>query len=144
MSHGGYVKCKGWRLPTEAEWEYAFGADSGRSYYWDTDDVRALQSFEDAAWIQSGVDAEPGSVGSREGNKFGLYDMSGNAREWTNDWYSNYSSEFINPTGPLNGIKKVQRGGSYRGPVESAGARVRESADPEEEGAEIGFRVVRR
>jgi formylglycine-generating enzyme required for sulfatase activity len=88
-------------------------------------------------------------VGSRSANALGLFDMSGNAAEWVNDWYgaSYYSSSSsVNPTGPASGATKVIRGGSYLNnfdrPLRSS-ARYDRAPGPEGAGQDTGFRVAR-
>ena len=97
--------CKGYRLPTEAEWEYATRAGSRGKYYAD--------NLDDIAWYD---DDKSHPVGQKSPNKWGLYDVSGNVWEWTWDWYdSDYysSSPKVDPLGAKTGHYRVYRGGSW-------------------------------
>jgi formylglycine-generating enzyme required for sulfatase activity len=100
----------GYRLPTEAEWEYACRAGTTGDFYWGTD------SIGDYAWWEgnSGLRTQP--VGVKKPNAWGLHDMAGNIQEWCWDWFTEdyYSqSPAYSPKGPNDGIVKVLRGGSW-------------------------------
>ena len=101
---------KQFRLPTEAEWEYAArgGNKSGGYKYAGGNDV------DNVAWYLDNSDFETHPVGTKRGNELGLYDMSGNVKEWCQEWYGSYSSDSqTNPTGPATGSLRVLRGGSW-------------------------------
>jgi formylglycine-generating enzyme required for sulfatase activity/N-acetylneuraminic acid mutarotase len=99
---------KGYRLPTEAEWEYACRAGSTTRYYWG--DAMNLDYCWDT--LNSGLGPQP--VGQKVPNAYGLFDMSGEVYQWCNDWYDVYpSASFIDPTGPASGTRRVLRGGSW-------------------------------
>jgi len=100
---------KYFRLPTEAEWEYAArGGHSGGSKYAGSDNINSV------AWYIYNSGRETHNVATKSPNGLGIYDMSGNVWEWCQDWYGAYSSSSqTNPKGPSNGDDRVRRGGSW-------------------------------
>ncbi|MCI5137372.1 MAG: hypothetical protein D3922_02905, partial [Candidatus Electrothrix sp. AR1] len=130
---------KNYRLPTEAEWEYACRAnDSGK--YCGGDDVDALGWHKKNSGNRS---TRP--VGGKQANKFGLYDMSGNVWEWCADWSGeNYynSSPQDNPTGPSSGLHRVFRGGTWQHIPKVMRAANRGGAAPDGSNDDLGFRLV--
>ena len=101
---------KQFRMPTEAEWEYAArGGNKSQGYkYSGSNDIDAV------AWYEDNSDAMSHVVGTKAPNELGLYDMTGNVWEWVQDWYARYSAEAqIDPTGPETGTQRVFRGGSW-------------------------------
>ena len=108
----------GYRLPTEAEWEYACRANTTTDFYWGknipvTTVTDTMIADSNIVWAGNS-DQMIQPVGSKLPNALGLYDISGNVWEWCNDLYSKYvDGAQINPMGPVNGTGRVLRGGSY-------------------------------
>lgn len=102
-----------YRLPTEAEWEFAArGGNKSKGFKY-----AGSNSLGEVAWYDDNSGNKTHNVGTKKPNELGLYDMSGNACEWCNDWYSetyyNYSKDTVNPKGPSGGKLHVYRGGDY-------------------------------
>ncbi|MFC1585014.1 formylglycine-generating enzyme family protein [Fibrobacterota bacterium] len=128
----------GFRLPTEAEWEYAYGSDSGQLYHWGNADSLA----GDYAWFNDNSGGRTHLVKQLLPNRHGLYDMAGNVWEWVNDWYGDYTEQISNPQGPLFGTDKVARGASWNYYLQALRASNRRALPPEQTTYDTGFRIV--
>ncbi len=99
------LTCGGYRLPTEAEWEYAGRAGEDRT---------KVVALPEVAWHKGNAREVPHPTGALQPNAWGLYDMLGNVWEWTNDRYAPYeAADQVDPTGPLQGAIRVRRGGAW-------------------------------
>ena len=130
---------KNFRLPTEAEWEYAArGGNKSRGYKYSGSD-----NIGDVAWYWDNSSKEPHPVGTKSPNELGLYDMSGNVWEWCRDWYSDYSSSSqTNPTGPTLGSYRVSRGGSWNYNASYCRVSIRAGSTLDNRRNYLGFRLV--
>jgi formylglycine-generating enzyme required for sulfatase activity/serine/threonine protein kinase/flagellin-specific chaperone FliS len=128
-----------YRLPTEAEWEYACRAQTTTPY----STGRDLKG-DRANCCRYGKVREP-AIGHFAPNRFGLYDMHGDVAEWCSDWYDpDYyrNSGTSDPQGPSKGSERVVRGGHWRSTSEQCRSACREHSDPGQKGSTTGFRVV--
>jgi formylglycine-generating enzyme required for sulfatase activity len=139
----------GYRLPTEAQWEYAAKGGNGSpgnytyagsntigdvAWYWD--------NIPSQTFGNSGYGTQP--VGTKQPNGLGLYDMSGNVWEWCWDWYGSYSSTAqTDPAGAASGSYRVVRGGGWSNSASNARSVRRLNLDPYDRGDSYGFRLVR-
>lgn len=131
---------KKYRLPTEAEWEYAARSGGKREKYAGSDDVDSV------AWCGSNSDRTTHPVGTKSPNGLGIYDMNGNVWQWVQDWYAaNYygKSARKNPRGPGSGSDRVMRGGSWNSGLDSVWASLRGYVTPDVRGNFAGFRLLR-
>lgn len=141
-------EANGYRLPTEAEWEYACRAGTATAYYFG-DDPSKLGEY---AWFDKNSGGHPRPVGQKQPNAWGLFDMSGNLWEWCNDFYAvDYYSQSppTDPKGPDSGQTKVVRGGAWRFSAERCRSGYRYNENPGYAdvcfGYDIyGFRCVRK
>jgi len=147
--------CNGYRLPTEAEWEYAARAgtttanyngdcDAGHLYC-TMEPIEPCEDLVPIAWYQctSFRVEKTYEVKTKDANDFLLYDMLGNVQEWCHDWYEDYSGDITNPWGPTSGPERVTRGGSWYDDACVTSSAVRSSYADTTESLMIGFRLVR-
>lgn len=140
QSNGRLPSGYDYRLPTEAEWEFAArGGTRSRGYkYSGSDDV------DNVAWYNSNLDNKTHEVGTKSGNELGIYDMSGNVWEWCYDWYgSSYNNGTqADPAGPVTGSYRVARGGCWGSDVRSCRSASRSAGSPVAAGDATGFRIA--
>ena len=130
---------KTFRLPTEAEWEYATrGGKKSRGYQYS-----GSNNISDVAWYDSNSGNKTHAVGSKQANELGIYDMSGNVWEWCHDWDGSYSSSSqVNPTGANSGSRRVDRGGSWINDAGCCRSSCRGSYTPVNRLDILGLRLV--
>ena len=127
----GYV----YRLPTEAEWEYATRAGTTGARY---------GPVEQIAWHGGNSRGETHRAGLKAPNRFGLYDVLGNVSEWVQDWYGPYAGGVVaDPTGPASGTYRGLRGGSWNSGLKAVRSAFRDRAQPHSRHSDVGLRLVR-
>jgi len=130
---------KAYRLPTEAEWEYACKGGPHHENY----DYSGSNDMDKVGWYAWNSDFKTHPVGKKAPNKLGVYDMSGNVWEWCADWYAPYTAaEQTNPKGPDTGSVAVMRGGAWRYYVIRTRCTTRRSMAPDFNGSGPGFRLA--
>ncbi|MFC1574286.1 formylglycine-generating enzyme family protein [Candidatus Latescibacterota bacterium] len=134
----------GFRLPTEAEWEYACRAGTTTKYY----SGNTIDDLIRVGWFTQNSEGKTHPVGQKLPNAWGLYDMHGNVWEWTYDWLGDYSRENVfNPTGAKTGKYRVIRGGGFPPWTPNnmgCESGIRGYGIPDKSTGAVGFRVVRR
>lgn len=127
------------RLPTEAEWEYAArGGERSKGYtYAGSNDI------DEVGWYAGNSGNKLHSIGEKSPNELGIFDMTGNAWEWCQDWYGAYQKEAqVNPTGPNFGSSRVLRSGSFTTTIERCTAKFRQARQANYPDTHIGLRIV--
>ena len=143
----GFNNHTGLRLPTEAEWEYAYRCGSFTAFHSFPDRPNGTDAdslLGNIAWFDCNGGCQTQPVAGKAANGFGIYDMSGNVEEWCNDWYGDYSaSNAIDPAGPGVGAYRVVRGGSWDDISLKCRSSARNNIDPDTRLSYVGFRVAR-
>ena len=122
-------------LPTEAQWEYACKAGTDRAY---------SRDMESMTWHRQNSGAKTHTVGTKEPNLWGLYDLHGNVGEWVLDWKEPFdSTKKIDPSGPDQGERKLIKGGQHTGRLLHTRSFDRQSAPPVQKMFFVGFRIVK-
>ena len=130
---------RSYRLPTDAEWEYACRAGSTTSYSFG----ETAESLGEYAWFGEGLEGKTHPVGLKKPNRWGLYDMHGNVWEWCQDCYADYPPDAsTDPQGPNGGSFRVSRGGSWGGVAAFCRTAYRDSDVPTSRTYFSGFRVA--
>jgi formylglycine-generating enzyme required for sulfatase activity len=128
-----------YRLPTEAEWEYACRAGSKAAYSFGANS----KTLGDYAWFTENSGSQTHPVGEKKANAWGLYDMHGNVWEWCSDWYGVYPKGSVSdPSGPSEGSNRVNRGGSWYNVAANCRSANRNRNDPSDRIRNYGFRVA--
>jgi len=126
-----------YRLPTEAEWEYAARAGT-------TGDFGGTGNPDEMGWLASNAGRRAHPVAKKQPNAWGLYDMHGNVWEWVEDWYGPYSEDTLSaPRGAIEGDRRVRRGGGFYFEARDARSANRSGLIPSRRDAHIGFRLAR-
>jgi formylglycine-generating enzyme required for sulfatase activity len=129
-----------YRLPTEAEWEYAARAGATTAYCFGGD-ARLLDAY---AWYAANARGTTHPVGQRQPNAWGLYDMHGNVWEWVQDWYGPYpAAPARDPQGPASGSHRVRRGGGWHSDAPECSAAYRSIIKAGDRYSTLGFRLLR-
>ena len=152
--------CNGFRLPTESEWEYAAragttasiwtsngGSDMAEESVRDCDNPTTLNDgtpLSDVAWYCNNSAEQLHEVAQKQPNSWGFYDMSGNLREWVQDWYGDPPTEAVtNPTGGEESMTKITKGGCWSDMPKRMRHASRTHSNPERLSNQFGFRIVR-
>lgn len=127
------------RLPTEAEWEYAArGGQKSQGFQFSGSNVLA-----DVAWYWENSEQRTHPVATKQPNELGLYDMNGNVWEWCQDWYGSYGSgDQTNPEGPTEGTERVDRGGSWTSSAGTCRVSYRGNYNPAKRNSYLGLRLA--
>ena len=143
------LTCRGYRLPTESEWEYAArGGTTTATYLGNlsgtvTGCTTAQANLDGIAWWCKNAGSRTQAVGGKTANSFGLSDMLGNVWEWTGDWNGTYPGTVTDPLGVTTGTRRVARGGSYFYSASNARAAFRVDGAPGGRTGDVGLRLAR-
>jgi formylglycine-generating enzyme required for sulfatase activity len=147
-SDQNYYNCKGYRLPTEAEWEFAYRAETSTAFY--NGDITQTgcgldPNLDKIGWYCGNANNTTHPVGQKQPNALGLYDMAGNVWEWVYDyWQAPYPNQSaIDPVGPSTGSFRAGRGGSCLSNVQYCRAASRYGDSPYNRIRNVGFRFLR-
>ncbi|MDR0501733.1 MAG: SUMF1/EgtB/PvdO family nonheme iron enzyme [Treponema sp.] len=128
----------GYRLPTEAEWEYSCRAGTTTAYN------TGSSISGNTGWYKANSGSSTKPVGQKPANAWGLHDMHGNVWEWCWDWYEAYpNTAQTDPTGAVSGVNRLMRGGSWFHSAENTASAARNSSNPNGRGSDNGFCLVR-
>ncbi|MBW2734294.1 MAG: formylglycine-generating enzyme family protein [Deltaproteobacteria bacterium] len=142
---GNFSDCLGYRLPTEAEWEYTIRAGSSdASYLGPISSCDNDPLIDQLGWYK-GNSSTPQAVGGKKANAWGLHDMGGNVWEWCNDWHIDDlgTAAVSDPWGPPTGTHRIVRGGSFEDRADRLRSAMRDSSPPSEGLPFVGFRWAR-
>jgi len=129
-----------YRLPTEAEWEYAAGGGKQTDYSFGNN-PKWLRHY---GWYSENHDNQTKAIAQKKANPFGLFDVHGNVWEWVSDWYANYpTGKITNPTGPKKGMYRVFRGGSWNDGSWYLRSAKRAFGTSDSRSEDVGFRLLR-
>ena len=130
---------RNFRLPTEAEWEFACrGGNNSRGYKYS-----GSNNLGSVAWYEDNSGGKTHPVGTKAPNELGIFDMSGNVWEWCSDWYADYTSySQTDPTGPRSGSGRVDRGGSWCDGAWCCRSSFRDGDDPTNRSCRLGLRLA--
>ncbi|HZK08832.1 MAG TPA: SUMF1/EgtB/PvdO family nonheme iron enzyme, partial [Bacteroidales bacterium] len=135
---------KKYRLPTEAEWEYAARGGASTSSATGATKYAGSNNIDEVAWYTDNSNSKTHPVGMKKPNELGIYDMSGNVNEWCSDWYGSYNSgSQINPQGPITGDCRVVIGGSWGSNYRYCRVAFRNWDFPVKKSSYDGFRLAR-
>ncbi|MCL2073049.1 MAG: formylglycine-generating enzyme family protein [Marinilabiliaceae bacterium] len=130
---------KNYRLPTEAEWEFAArGGVKTNAHKYSGDNF-----LNNVAWSKDKSGGTTHPVGTKKPNQLEIFDLSGNVWEWCSDWYGNYSTAAkLDPQGATSGFRRVARGGSWNSPATDCRTSKRGFGNPDQRNDTFGFRIV--
>jgi len=137
-----------YRLPTEAEWEYAARAGTTTAFYNggitnSGYNCNSDPNLDKIGWYCGNASNKTHAVKGKDANSWGLYDMSGNVWEWAWDWYGSYGGDVTDPVGPSSGSYRVTRGGRWYSVARTCRSANRDDRSPGNRGYNLGIRLSR-